>query len=291
MEIKNLENIELEKLVSVINLSFSDYIVPMQLTLENLKSKIVAENIKLKLSTGVFDDDRIVGFMLHGLRDSDTGLMVYNAATGVIPDYRGRGLVGKMYDDLLPELKKLEVNKMMLEVIEGNHSAIRAYEKMGYTITRKLDCFTGKLHISKISTGISLKEIASFQWTEFISFWNTIPSWQNAIQSLENSKDHCRIIVAYRNDLLVGYAIFNPTSRKINQFAVAEDHRGHGIGSHLFSYINEIVEQQEVYVNNVDNTDVPAIAFLKGLGLLIKVAQFEMSRMVENDYSTNNALA
>ncbi|MBB6499083.1 GNAT family N-acetyltransferase [Pedobacter cryoconitis] len=291
MEIKNLENIELEKLVSVINLSFSDYIVPMQLTLENLKSKIVAENIKLKLSTGVFDDDRIVGFMLHGLRDSDTGLMVYNAATGVIPDYRGRGLVGKMYDNLLPKLKKIGVNKMVLEVIEGNQSAIRAYEKLGYTITRKLDCFTGKLHVSKNSPGISLKEITFFQWTEFVSFWSTIPSWQNAVQSLENSKDHCRIIGAYKNDLLVGYAIFNPTSRKINQFAVADNHRNSGIGSHLFSYIDEIVEQQEVYVNNVDTQAVSAIAFLKGSGLSIKVAQFEMSRMVENDYSTNNALA
>lgn len=106
MEIKNLENIDLEKLVSVINLSFSDYIVPFQLTLEKLKSKIVAEDIKLKLSTGVFDADKMVGCMLHGLRDSNNGLMVYNAATGVIPDYRGRGLVSEMYDHLLPELKK-----------------------------------------------------------------------------------------------------------------------------------------------------------------------------------------
>lgn len=282
MEIKNLENIELEKLVSVINLSFSDYIVPLQMTLELLKSKIVAEDIQLKLSTGVFDGDKIVGCMLHGLRDSDQGRVVYNAATGVIPAYRGQGLVREMYTYLLPELKKLQVKKMMLEVITGNHAAIKAYEKMGYTVVRKLDCYTGKLDVKKNTPISVLKEIDSFNWAGFFSFWDVIPSWQNAGQSLENSKEHCRIIGAFSNELLVGYAIFNPASRKINQFAVARAYRRKGIGSQLFSYINEYVKQQDVYVYNVDHTAVATMGFLKSLGLREKVAQFEMSRLVED---------
>ncbi len=245
-----------------------------------MKFKIVAEDIKLRLSRGVFNADKMVGCMLHGLRNTDKGLIVYNAATGIIPDYRGRGLVSEMYDHLLPELKKLQVKKMVLEVITGNHSAIKAYEKMGYTVVRKLDCYTGKLHIKKNNPVTSLKEIDSFNWTELISFWDTIPSWQNAIQTLENSKEHCRVIGAFRDDLLVGYAIFNPTSRKINQFAVAAAYRGKGVGSHLFSYINEVVEEQKVYVYNVDNTAVSTKGFLNGLGLREEIAQFEMSRMV-----------
>lgn len=282
MEIKSLENIELEKLVGVINLSFSDYIVPLQMTLEQLKSKIVAEDIKLKLSTGVFEGDEMVGCMLHGLRDSDQGPLVYNAATGVIPDYRGRGLVREMYTYLLPELKKLQVKKMMLEVITGNHPAIKAYEKMGYTVARKLDCYTGKLDVKKNTSISSLKEIDSFNWAGFFSFWDIIPSWQNAIQSLENSRENCRIIGAFSSELLVGYAIFNPTSRKINQFAVAGAYRRKGVGSQLFSYINAHIEQQDVYVYNVDHTAVPTMGFLKSLGLREKIAQFEMSRLVEN---------
>lgn len=280
MEIKNLEDVELEKLVSVINLSFSDYIVPLQMTLEKLESKIIAEDIKLKLSTGVFDADKMVGCMLHGLRDSDQGLVVYNAATGVIPDYRGRDLVRKMYAHLLPELQKLQVKKMMLEVITVNHAAIKAYEKMEYTVARKLDCYTGKLQVRKNNPVTTLREIDSFDWTGFISFWDINPSWQNAAQALENSKEHCRTIGAYENGLLVGYAIFNPASRKINQFAVAAAYRGKGIGSQLFFYINEVVDQQEVYVYNVDNTAVSAMGFLKSLGLRQEIAQFEMNRMV-----------
>lgn len=280
MEIKNLENIDLEKLVSVINLSFSDYIVPMQLNLEKLKSKIVAEDVKPDLSVGVFDGGEMVGIMLHGIRDSDQGLIAYNAATGVIPDYRGKGLVREMYDYLLPELKKLQVKKMGLEVITGNHSAIKAYEKMGYTVVRKLDCYSGGLSVKKHNQITALKEIDSFNWPEFIAFWDTAPSWQNAVQSLENSKEHCRIVGAYRNDLLVGYVIFNPVLRKINQFAVAAAYRGQGIGRELFSYINDVVEQQEVYVYNIDHTAVSSLGFLKSIGLCEKIAQFEMSRSV-----------
>lgn len=169
---------------------------------------------------------------------------------------------------------------MVLEVITGNHSARKAYEKMGYTVARKLDCYSGKPHVKKNSAVASLKEIDSFNWTEFTSFWDAMPSWQNAIQTLENSKEHCRVIGAYRNDLLVGYAIFNPTSRKINQFAVAAGYRGQGIGSQMCSYIHEVVEHREVYVYNVDNTTVSAMGFLKALDLCEEIAQFEMSRMV-----------
>ncbi|MNK06014.1 ribosomal-protein-alanine N-acetyltransferase [compost metagenome] len=279
MEVRNLEQVGLEELLSVINLSFSDYIVPLKWTLEILKSKIESEDVKMTLSTGVFDADKMVACMLHGIRNTDDGLMVYNAATGVIPDYRGKGLVAKMYDHLLPELKKLQVKKMILEVITGNHSAIKAYEKMGYTVARKLDCYNGNLQIKKNSSVATLKELDSFSWSEFTSFWDILPSWQNAIQTLENSKENCRVIGAYMNDLLVGCAIFNPTSRKINQFAVAKDHRGQGIGSQIFSHINEVVEQQEVYVYNVDHTADSTLGFLKSMGLREKIAQFEMSRM------------
>lgn len=280
MEIKNLENIDLEKLVAVINLSFSDYIVPLQLNLEMLKSKIKAEDIKLELSVGVFDGEEMLGCMLHGLRAAEEGLTVYNGATGVIPAHRGKGLVRKMYEYLLPELKKLAVKKMVLEVITGNHSAIKAYEKMGYSVDRTLDCYRGKIQARRNKLVSTLKEIEPVDWSELVSFWDTKPSWQNEIQSLKNSKENCRFVGAYRDDLLVGYAVFNPATRKINQLALAKDQRNKGIGTELFAYINEALEQQEVFVFNVDHHAVPSLEFLKAQGLREHIAQFEMSRTV-----------
>ncbi|STC99009.1 GNAT family N-acetyltransferase [Chryseobacterium carnipullorum] len=178
MKIKNLEGITTEELVDVFNLSFSDYIVPFQLTMEQLESKIEAEDIRLDLSLGVFDSDRIVGFMLHGLRMEESELAVYNAGTGVIPDYRGKGLVGKMYEELIPQLKALNVKKMVLEVIQENWPAIRAYEKMGYVVSRKLDCFSGKLDILNYNKEVTILEVSEFKWNEFVSLWEIKPTWQ-----------------------------------------------------------------------------------------------------------------
>lgn len=280
MEIKNLEGITTEELVAVFNLSFSDYIVPFQLTLEQLESKIASEDIKLDLSLGVFDSDKIVGFMLHGLRVDDSGSTVYNAGTGVIPDYRGQGLVGKMYEELIPQLKVLHVRKMVLEVIQENQSAVRAYEKMGYAVSRKLDCFSGKLDILKGNKDVVIKQTSELKWNEFVPSWEIQPTWQNAVPTLENIKELCSFAIAYKHNVQVGYVVFNAVSGKVHQFAVAPDYRNMGIGSSLFSYINDAVKGRDVYVYNVDDHSVSTVCFLKKIGLSKKVVQFEMIREV-----------
>ncbi|HBV14317.1 GNAT family N-acetyltransferase [Chryseobacterium carnipullorum] len=280
MRIKNLEGITTEELVDVFNLSFSDYIVPFQLTMEQLESKIEAEDIRLDLSLGVFDSDRIVGFMLHGLRMEESELAVYNAGTGVITDYRGKGLVGKMYEELIPQLKALNVKKMVLEVIQENRPAIRAYEKIGYVVSRKLDCFSGKLDILNYNKEVTILEVSEFKWNEFVSFWEIKPTWQNAVHTLEKIKELCHIGMAYKDNVFVGYVIFNAMSGKIHQFAVSPDYHGMEIGSSLFSYVNEAVKGHDVYVYNVDDSSASASCFLKKIGLSKKVAQFEMIREV-----------
>lgn len=280
MEIRNLEGTSIEELVVVFNRSFSDYIVPFRLTVEQLKSKITAEDIKPELSLGVFESGKIVGFMLHGLRNNTAIPTVYNAGTGVIPEYRGKGLVGEMYKELLPRLQKLHVKKMILEVIQENKSAVRAYEKIGYTVSRKLDCFSGKLNVLKSNREVTIQSVSEFQWETFMSFWDILPSWQNMVQTIENGKNLYTTAVAYMDDVPVGYVIFNAVSGKIHQFAVSAEYRRMGIGSSLFEWINTARKGQEVYVYNVDYDSASSLGFLQKTGLSEKVVQFEMSKEI-----------
>ncbi|KIA99609.1 GNAT family N-acetyltransferase [Flavobacterium sp. KMS] len=278
MEVKSLENIDIKDLLAVINLSFSDYIVPFSLNLEQLKAKISAENIKLDLSIGVYAEDKLVGFMLHALNTTNEEFVAYNAATGVVPDYRGKGLVGKMYAILVPKLENLGVKQMVLEVIEGNHPAIRVYEKMGYTIHRKLDCFKGKVPALDINPKVDIKNLKEAQWELFKSFWDIEPSWQNDIMAVNNSIEFSQILGAYIDAELVGYAIYNPTSKKINQVAVAPNYRRKGIGTSLFNHINNAVDQNELLVYNVQNSSAEAKGFIKNLNIPYTISQFEMKR-------------
>ncbi len=279
MTVKTLADIDIPQMAEAINQSFADYIVPFQLNAEQLQYKIIQEDVDLDLSVGVFDSDALVGIMLHGLRKSEDHLVAYNAATGVIPAYRGKGLVGKMYHFLVPKLQVLQVQKMVLEVIEGNEPAIKAYEKMGYTISRKLVCFSGTAKAEETQKEISIKEATTFQWDKWLSFWDIQPSWQNAVQSVENSEAVCKALEAYLDNELVGYLIYNTNSRKVNQFAVSPSHRQKGIATALFSHLQQVLNS-EMYVYNIDGPSQACISFLKKLGLKEKVNQFEMERAV-----------
>jgi len=278
MEIATLENIETDSIVEVLNQSFSDYIVPLQLNSAQLEFKIFSENVKLNLSVGVFSSGKLIGFMLHGLREADGKLWAYNAATGVVPNYRGQGLVGKMYDFLLPKLKVAGVEQMLLEVIVGNDAGIRAYEKMDYKVNRTLDCFSGLVAGTEKATVAIIRDLDHFDWDTFTSFWTIKPSWQNSVTTLENSRDRCRIVGAYLKEELIGYIVYNPVSRRIHQIAVASRHRRKGVATQLVNAMIASIDPKELFIYNVDHSSSETIAFFKSFGLSSHIAQFEMER-------------
>ncbi|RAJ22387.1 GNAT family N-acetyltransferase [Pedobacter cryoconitis] len=278
MEITTLENISIDSIVEVLNQSFSDYIVPLQLNSEQLEFKIFAENVKLNLSVGVFSSGKLIGFMLHGLNQVDGKLSAYNAATGVVPGYRGKGLVGEMYAFLLPELKALGVEQMLLEVIVGNNAGIRAYEKMDYQVNRTLDCFNGAVQTVEKAPVAVIRDLTQFDWDKLTSFWTIKPSWQNSVATLEKSKDRCTAVGAYLNEELIGYLVYNPVSRKIHQIAVSAAHRRKGVATQLVNKMIASIDPKTLSMNNVDTSSPETIAFFKSLGLSNPIAQLEMKR-------------
>lgn len=278
MKVIDLSQVDKEAIVQVLNESFADYIIPLQLTVEQLENKIAAENIQLNLSVGILDQEKLVGFMLHALNTVEGKLTAYNAATGVVPSHRGQGLVAKMYAWLFEQLIPLKVEQLVLEVIEGNHAAIRAYEKMGYHKARKLICFEGETDVNQTNKPIEIKELTDFNWAVFSSFWDIQPSWQNAVSALENSKARCHILGAYSEGTLVGYLIFNPTSKRVLQLAVDANQRRQGIATQLIQTMQQITESKAIYVYNIDDASAAMAAFFNQLDLTSDLAQFEMKR-------------
>lgn len=280
MTLHTLENSKIEDIVEVLNASFSDYIVPMQVNLHQLIEKIHTENIQLNLSIGVFSKGKLVGFMLHALNELDGKLHAYNAATGVIPTFRGQGLVAKMYDFLLPKLNELAAKEMVLEVIVGNDPAIRAYEKMGYTIQRTLNCFGGFVDATSSTDNLEIKEANEFNWTVYTPFWSVEPSWQYTKKSVENSHGRCRILEAYRDNQLLGYLIYNPTNRRVLQICVDATHRRKGIATKLINAMCTAIDSNELFIFNIDDNAKECTSFFTQLGMSKRVSQFEMKRKV-----------
>ena len=106
MEIKSLTGTNCKDILNVFNNSFSDYFVPFKLTEEQLVSKMISDKTDLELSVGVFENQKLIAFILHGFDITNNQNVVYNGGTGVIPEKRGLGLTKQMYAFNLPVLEK-----------------------------------------------------------------------------------------------------------------------------------------------------------------------------------------
>lgn len=275
MQIRQLTELDIPDLLNAINSAFADYIVPFQLNAAQLQFKMASENILPEWSVGIFEADRLIAFIMHGVRTAEGKIVVYNAGTGVLPEYRGQGLVGKMYDYLQPFLEENQVRQLVLEVIESNQSAIRAYEKDGFAIRRKLVCFGGELQTkSRLSTPTSVEPLHEFLWEDFQSFWDISPSWQSAIPSMDIVQPVA--LGAFIDLELAGYVLFNPVNKRIYQIAVAPQHRRKGIGTQLIAEVQQQLSNEKVKLNNMDEIAENLKLFLEKQGLTNDINQFEM---------------
>lgn len=143
--IKSLIDVSFEEITTVFNHSFSDYYLPVKFTKNKLIEKFESENGQLTLSVGAFKDHKLIGFILHFYGIIGNQKVIYNGGTGVIPNERGQGLTLKMYKYILPILNKMNIDKMIHEVLTINEPAIHLYKKVGFKMTRTLNCYKGKL--------------------------------------------------------------------------------------------------------------------------------------------------
>lgn len=278
MHIRRLTQQDKTALLKTFNDAFADYIVPFKLNEEQLEFKITQENIQLEWSIGVFEEEKLVAFIMHGVREINGKKSFYNAGTGIIPKHRGQGLIGIMYDYILPYLKEEQADKIILEVIENNLPAIRSYEKNGFVVNRKLLCFGGEIKTNTINNTVKFKELESFQWNILQTFWDVFPSWQNDTLSLETVKQES--FGAFINDELVGYIIFNSKSKKISQIAVAPNFRRRGIGTQLMEQVEKRFLKEEARINNIDERAQSVKLFFEKQELVNRINQYEMIKVL-----------
>ncbi len=277
---KTLENTSTVKLLEVFNLAFSDYVVPLSLTIEQLEDKIKSDNIKLEFSVGAFDNNQLVAFILHGYNIEDEVKKIYNAGTGVIPLYRGNKLTAKMYEYIMPVLNENNIDKIILEVITENKVAIKIYEKIGFKTIRHLNCLKGLINISNPINDFEIRILEKYDWAKFKHFWDFNPSWQNSISAVENLKKYNISIGVYENEILLGYIIYNPKLKRIHQLSVDKNCRRRGIGRQLLKYISTNYET-EISINNIDYTSPDVIQFMYNAGMKGFIKQYEMELMLK----------
>lgn len=271
----HLKNIAPNQLCQVFNEAFSDYVIPMQMTVALLQQKMTGESIQLDYSAGAFQGDSLCGFILHG-RDAHTPEVLYNGGTGVVPTARGRHLIQELYEHFIPAYQESGVKEILLEVIATNQKAIKTYEHAGFERQRNFVCFKGEIPLKKTATTSILIQKSNLpEAAALASFSDQVPSWSNSVASVKREKQLTTTWVALHEHEIVGYISVFLASRRIRQIGVRKDMRRQGIGTALMQQAAEALGNPFTLIN-VDAQNKGLIAFLEKLGMTEILTQYEM---------------
>lgn len=120
IEIKEMQEIDLEKIKDILQTDFDDF-----WNYNILKEELKAENSKYIVAT---IKDEIVGFA--GIKIAYDQADIMNIVTR--KDYRNKGIGTLLLNELISICKEFKANSIFLEVNEENKPAIKLYEKVGF---------------------------------------------------------------------------------------------------------------------------------------------------------------
>jgi ribosomal protein S18 acetylase RimI-like enzyme len=243
----------------------------------------VRRGLRYELSAGAVDDGgKMVGLALNGADFWDEKLTAYDMGTGVVPEFRGKGVADGMFDFLIPKLRQSGVKQYLLEVIRSNLKAYNLYKKKGFRETRQFECFTAEIASLNLEStidaedGISIKPIEKPEWSFFESFWMWRPSWQNSVNSVKRSQGRKVVLGAFKGSRCVGYGIVYSESGDIPQFAVKATFKRQGVGTLLMKALAREARRGRLAVVNVDSSSQVTLDFLTDLGFKNFAGQYEM---------------
>jgi ribosomal protein S18 acetylase RimI-like enzyme len=252
--------------------AFSDYEVDMQMTREQFRQRLIRDGARLPMSAGAFVGERMIGFCINGVGQWQGTETAYDAGTGVIHEYRGRGVGKELFACLTPRLKNEGIKQYLLEVLTSNTRAVSLYRKLGFVDSRRFAVFRSETRI-KPSRDVSVERVEKPEWPRYQSFWDGYPSWQNSIDACERVATDRSVVAAYVQDECVGYGVVFLPSSNLMQLAVSRNHRRKGIGSTILAALET---PEHLKINNVDESLTAALAFYQANGYKNVLRQYEM---------------
>jgi ribosomal protein S18 acetylase RimI-like enzyme len=264
LELRNLSEIAFEDLIECLLKSFEGYFVKMPTDIDYWKERFKGARVDYHLSCGVFDQGKLVAFVVNGVGKVNGRKTAFNGGTGVLKEYRGQQLVDQIYAFTLPEMRKRGIERCQLEVIQLNERAIRVYQRIGFEKTRALKCYKGRLTVS--DPDVVVNQVA---FTSIMNH-NRRYAWDNMNEA-----------ILQRAKVFKAYEVFTPAKGKIGYFVLGEPS----------GYIAQLESKEEdfktlcagigtivkvIKVNNVDADRIARIKNMEELGLENTIDQYEM---------------
>lgn len=286
---KRCSEVKYESIYKAFKLGFSDYVVPMNLGIEDFISLFFgSEGNSLKYSFIAFDDEVPIGLVFGGIRMFD-GIKTMRCGTLCIgPDYRGKGIADKLMEFHLIEAKLNKCQCAFLEVIKTNGRAVRFYKKIGYSPMNDLKYFSIEVENLSIKSkeDIILCEVSFDKITEYRNYLKDIHiNWQSDIHYFKNSTTHAYLI-AKDNNKNAGYIVMSKAG-KIEQIYVEHEYRCRGIATNLITTAADKVKTENVSIC-LPNNSILECFLIKSNFLKKEREQYEMYMPLEVTENVSN---
>ncbi|MEI0740281.1 GNAT family N-acetyltransferase [Paenibacillus sp. JTLBN-2024] len=132
MEIVKFSEFSASELTRLWNEGFKGYAFDMTMSVDAFIKRIPENQFSMEASIAICDQGKPVGFVMNGFRTVDGRLTAWNGGTGIIPEYRGRGLGKQLIGAALDVCREKGAEVALLEALSENEPAIKLYAKMGY---------------------------------------------------------------------------------------------------------------------------------------------------------------
>ena len=280
--IRTLEGVGAGALYDAFREAFAEY--ELQLSSDELTDMLTRRGFCPELSFGAFVDGRLVSFIFNGTGYYHQRFTAYDTGTATLKEFRGRGLVTKLFNHGLPFLAAAGVTCYLLEVLQHNHKAVSVYQSLGLSVSREFGYFsqsTSALVLPEAARDrFVVRRIDLTSWHLMEKFHDYRPSWQNDFEAVKRRFNDFVIFGLFDSDTLIGYCIFEPGSGDITQLAVHNDYRRRGGGSQLLKEAIAINRHHSIKLINAETTCESVERFLATFGIPLRGKQFEMVKLL-----------
>ena len=259
--------------------AFSSYFVSFSPDKETFRKRIYSKlNIANKLSGVATSNSTVVSFILHTLNVYQGKKTLYNGGTGTRTKYRGSKLGFQLYEFLFDRIKESSAERILLEVIDENHHALKLYESLGFQFTRVLKCYKLRHEIHRKPT-TRIRSIDSWL-PEFTSNMSFEPCFMDSTEQLKHNLKNETILIAEIDQKIIGHLVFQPKLGRISQLAVHPNHRYKGIGHSLLAECQKQSFVSNLTLLNIPEAELETIEALEAMGFENEIDQFELELII-----------
>lgn len=268
---KSLQDVSYNEIAKCLNLAFSDYYLPIHLTEKELKTHFEMSGVDKELSYGAFLDNEMVGFIFNSCNTYNEQKAVFDVGTGVIPNHRGNGVFANLFRCTEQELKKHQIEKYYLEVLQQNERAITSYKKQGFTVTREFSILMSSNYNKETADAkVEYKDFEEFDFNKIRNCIYVQPSYEHSTNILKINPIVYSVAYKQENNNISAFCIFSKKDGRILQLGYTDIRELKLIIQHLLLRFNSII------VKNIDVAYSHVIEMFDSIGFHEVGKQFEM---------------